>query len=519
MREISRLSGQGPDVREIDTEIERLLSEISALTFQKIAALGELRQGMFCTGCQTPCSVLIARGEPCPHEGQSLRPATPAELAAKAREYDDRIEPLQARKDQLSQTRQSRTQEFRSQLDEKRRELEELRRRAADLNAEISRANSEEMQARNGVILMEQKEALEAAQKRMAERAELKAKAEKERYQAQIYWQQAEDAQRRMSASKLTDDWKRNQPGGNQVEQDTRPPAEEPKLEETARQAREQASRAAERAAELDQRARSLQADTPGDAPLERVAQSIELIEAAEQARSSTVMKPGQTGAAAQLLALSATKADGVDVVGQAVDRFSNVLREAEAAARTSVADGKKILKAAAEEAIRSKMEDTERQFRNDLVGLAATTRLDDKEGIVPDKLIQGAANDAFGDAASIVLSDVNERSPVVQSLTDSAVERVSGWCTQQVRNRIISLYNEKVFGIADMSNSTDPLERAEDAVWKASSQANLVMRTGFVSLSGYRKYLGEVLDRVFEYVDLVPDRLSDATDPDTQAP
>jgi hypothetical protein len=221
---------------------------------------------------------------------------------------------------------------------------------------------------------------------------------------------------------------------------------------------------------------------------------------------------------AAQLLSLTATKTAGFDV-GRAVDQFSDVLREVQARAIKSVADVKKVLKTAAEKAIRSKMEEAERGFRNDLIGLGATTRLDGVEGPTPDSVLHGAVNDAFTDASSIVLSDVNKRSAVAQRLTESVVQRVAGWYTRQIRDRVISLYNDKVFGIADTSSSSDPLERAEDAFYKAVSPANLLMKSGGTSVLGLRKYLGEVSDGFFEYLDLVPDRLAESTEPRAQEP
>jgi len=518
MREISRLNGQGPDVREIDTEIQSLLSEIGSLTFQKNSALAELRQGMFCDGCQKTCTYLFAHGEPCPHPGRSLRPATLEELAAKAREYDDQIAPLQERREQLSQTREARVREFRAQIDEKQRELAELRRRATDLNAQISRTNAEKMQARSQVTLMEQKEALEAAQKRMSERQGLKAQAEKERYEAQIAWRQAEDAQRMLTAANLTNDGQRNEPNETKPQPNSESDAEARRLEEAAQAARERASKAADRALELEQRARDLQPASPADAPLERVAESIEAIDAAQEVRSRSVNNPGEASASAQLLSLTATKTAGVDV-GLAIDQFSNLLREAQDKTRISLANGKKVLRTAVERAIRSKMEEAERGIRNDLFGLGATTRLDGVEGPTPDSVLRGAVNDAFTDASSIALSDVNKRSAVAQTLTDSALERFSGWCSGQIRDRIISVYNEIDFGIADTSNSSYAFERARDAFYKAISRGKLLMETGGTSISGLRKYLGGVRDSFFNYFDLALDHIEESTNPDASAP
>ena len=162
-------------------------------------------------------------------------------------------------------------------------------------------------------------------------------------------------------------------------------------------------------------------------------------------------------------------------------------------------------------------MEDNARNFRSDLIGLAATTRLQDAQGVIPDAVLQNAVHQSFSDASNIALSRLNNGSAVAQALGNSAVDRASDWYVHQVRDRIISWYNKNALGIDDMSQSSSLLERSEDAFYKAVSPMNLLMKTGGSSVLGLRSYLREVYDQWFSHLDLAFDRIGTATDPSAQ--
>lgn len=88
---VGELNRQHLETYHLESEkLTKLKNELSALIAEKISVLDEYRRGQFCTGCSVPRSQFKA-GETFPHPGQSVRAATPEELATKEKYYDDRI--------------------------------------------------------------------------------------------------------------------------------------------------------------------------------------------------------------------------------------------------------------------------------------------------------------------------------------------------------------------------------------------------------------------------------------------
>ena len=280
MREISRLSGQGRSKNTaLDQRIWELSRQLAAVVANRDAKLLELREGFWCSQCTCSKSEIEAG---CPKSKQTtqdfwehlanactprpaaecLQKATPEQLQAASNEFVAPIEQVQSQTQQLKDEKRQNEAELQAQIAEKQRELEGLRRRATDLNAQISRANAEKMQARNQVMLMGQKEALEAAQKRIAERQELEAKAATARYEAQQAWQQFNASQAQPSAVELTNRTQANEPDSGAAQQSGYS-QDQRKLEQTAEQARNQATQATERAVELEKRARETTSSAP----------------------------------------------------------------------------------------------------------------------------------------------------------------------------------------------------------------------------------------------------------------
>jgi DNA repair exonuclease SbcCD ATPase subunit len=109
-------------------KLAKLKKELNDLIAEKIAVLDDYRRGQFCTGCSKPRSQ-FAPGEAFPHSGQQVRPATPQELAAKEKEYDDKINAKQA------------------SLDKFQKEENEFARKRADLSKQmdILKASSDKL--------------------------------------------------------------------------------------------------------------------------------------------------------------------------------------------------------------------------------------------------------------------------------------------------------------------------------------------------------------------------------------
>ena len=71
-------------------KLKRLKKELSDLLSEKGLVLEDYRQGYFCSGCGKSRSQ-FAPGETFPHAGQKIVPATNEQIAAKEKEYDDKI--------------------------------------------------------------------------------------------------------------------------------------------------------------------------------------------------------------------------------------------------------------------------------------------------------------------------------------------------------------------------------------------------------------------------------------------
>jgi len=88
---IGELNRQHLETYNLESQkLAQLKADLSALIKEKDDVIAEYRLGQFCTGCNTPRSQFKS-SESFPHPGQSVRPATPQEIAAKEKQYDDKI--------------------------------------------------------------------------------------------------------------------------------------------------------------------------------------------------------------------------------------------------------------------------------------------------------------------------------------------------------------------------------------------------------------------------------------------
>lgn len=104
-REIAKLletlKSKSGELTRREKEIAELRNELANLQNEKTTALEDMRAGAFCTGCGETRTALLSRGEPFPHPGQASRPATPEELLAAAKKYDEKIAKLRAKLNDL----------------------------------------------------------------------------------------------------------------------------------------------------------------------------------------------------------------------------------------------------------------------------------------------------------------------------------------------------------------------------------------------------------------------------------
>lgn len=105
---IRRLDGT---IRDCDTRIPQLQRE-------KERVLDEYRRGAFCGGCGQTRSQLEAKGEPFPHPNQEIVAATPEQLAAKEREYNQRIDSLARERATATQVRGEKLEENKQAWDQ-----------------------------------------------------------------------------------------------------------------------------------------------------------------------------------------------------------------------------------------------------------------------------------------------------------------------------------------------------------------------------------------------------------------
>jgi hypothetical protein len=94
---LRRLAAASDKAAKAEKELDRERKALADLAVERKAALEDLRNGAFCTGCGRTRSELLARGESFPHPGQQSRPATPEELAKAEQDFDNRATVIRRR--------------------------------------------------------------------------------------------------------------------------------------------------------------------------------------------------------------------------------------------------------------------------------------------------------------------------------------------------------------------------------------------------------------------------------------
>ena len=78
----------------LESKISRLRADIRKLEGEREAALDEMRQGLFCSGCMKTRAQIVASGDTFPHQGQRSIPASPEQIKQCEDTYDGRLDPL-----------------------------------------------------------------------------------------------------------------------------------------------------------------------------------------------------------------------------------------------------------------------------------------------------------------------------------------------------------------------------------------------------------------------------------------
>ncbi|HVU32796.1 MAG TPA: hypothetical protein VHE61_05140 [Opitutaceae bacterium] len=141
-------------------QIEKQNRVVANLRFEMKQALEDMRNGEFCTGCGKTRRQIEAEGDHFPHPGQSIRPATPEELAKCRRDYEAKIAQAQDRLNQLEQQKKDETQRASDayfkfqQLDDvyHQQQLDEKDARLAEWSADFGRFKQQIDELRRKVV-------------------------------------------------------------------------------------------------------------------------------------------------------------------------------------------------------------------------------------------------------------------------------------------------------------------------------------------------------------------------------
>ncbi|MBU3713483.1 MAG: hypothetical protein FGM46_00880 [Ferruginibacter sp.] len=88
---VAELNRQHLETYSLEADkLARLKKELKDLMTEKDLVLDDYRKGYFCSGCDKPRSQ-FGPGETFPHAGQKIVPAPPEKIAAKEKEFDDKI--------------------------------------------------------------------------------------------------------------------------------------------------------------------------------------------------------------------------------------------------------------------------------------------------------------------------------------------------------------------------------------------------------------------------------------------
>ncbi len=157
-------------------EAIKVIQEMSAVAAEKKAAVAEMRAGQFCSGCGRTRTEILRTESTFPHPGQHIVPGTPEQIAAKEKEFDDKLKALADRLQQLQRSArevdmQASKLEFEENQARFRAQQEEAKQRLAKQRAE-SDARLAKMKEEMGENQRKIREAFEKGDKERQAKAE-----------------------------------------------------------------------------------------------------------------------------------------------------------------------------------------------------------------------------------------------------------------------------------------------------------------------------------------------------------
>lgn len=138
-----KLRIRGPNYSKIDDQISRVQNQIRAVQREKAAALDDIREGLFCSGCGKTKTEILKNERVFPHPGQTVIHMTPADLAArlaaKAAEFDNQINPLQQQIALLNRQKEQAKRDWETSVARTEAMLDRARRARDDAQEKLNR--------------------------------------------------------------------------------------------------------------------------------------------------------------------------------------------------------------------------------------------------------------------------------------------------------------------------------------------------------------------------------------------
>lgn len=476
---------------------------LQAILAKRDAKLAELREGFWCSKCNRSKSEIEASGEdfwehlakvcsPNP-PSDCLVKATPEQLEAASNEFDGEIKEVQEQIGQLENEQKQNKADYKREVEEAQAPVKDLEAALARTGSEVNNAASRVTAMANALRLQEQKDAI--IQLAQAEATRL-ANEQAEREKASTFFigglQSAagEKAASTVAASGTTDDVDgaaTGQISAGNPPQPTTFATEGPPASTVGRS--EQAQTSPPTAVK----------DTPDTA--DAVVSTIARIDQSERGTRQSFPQ-----SAANLLARAVS--NNTTPLDEATTRIINLAKPLLRLTETETEAAKQGLKQEFVDVAMQQMREALNRTRPDLEGIPLDP------GDVLNRPQQGPS-----DAADTVLGGLVERT--AQVISEYSIKEASSRVVEKVEDRAISRFNSSLYGIEDKSKSDDPFERAQDAFYKKVSPANLVtkiMESGGNLYRGVYRYMDEVYDRFFKFLDLAPGGIERAMDEQLQS-
>lgn len=506
--EIETLSSAGPDVGDLDDQIAAAKKKTSDFEAKALAILAEMKKGLFCSGCGQTRSQILAKGEQFPHPGQHIVAASKEQLRQKTNELNGQLDQLNGEQRRLEALREKKVQEFNEKLKALRSRLASLRQKTDELGSDLEGVKRRVLAAQeiirdlqqreailrqNAAILFQQRDAMISNEKRRIQGDDLRRQMESKRLEASTL---------RFEIARLESDRRDNQRKIAQVSDTI------------------ELNRAAVQDRELIQKTKILEQKSQADeTEAQEIAKRLSELSKTEAVANKTTFVLTNLEATQRLRAELEVPSNGVrtnwgsaslaatttQTSSPATQRFEDAESSLVNAATATIEEARKEITPL----IKKGLIIARDEIRTDLIGLFPKDLMETSNNPpTPETTLYCLTQKFFTDTTDAVIEDVRDRSLIVRRVSDAVIDRATEMSVQKIRDQVISIYNDRLLGIKDNSASSSAFERAEDAFNKAVSPANLLLKTGGSSIAGYRKYLSEVNEKFWKFIDLAPDEL-----------